>query len=56
MDRVKAIVGILLITMTLCSFVELFNKNNTEEIIWFLIGTMYASAILSTLIIKSIKR
>jgi hypothetical protein len=56
MERIKVILGILLIVLSLSSFVELFNKNNTESIIVFLIGTMFISSILGTMIIKSINK
>jgi hypothetical protein len=56
MDGIKAITGILLITLSLCSLVCLFDPSITEDMIWFLIGTMFISSIFATLVIKSIKR
>jgi hypothetical protein len=55
MNILKNIIAILLILLAVCSFVEMFNPNNTESILVFLAGTMTTALLLSAFTLKSIK-
>ena len=55
MNKFKAVIASLLLILAVCSFIEAFNKYNTDTMIWFLLSTMCMSVILSTLLVKSIK-
>jgi hypothetical protein len=53
MKTLKLTIAALLLLEAICSFVLLFNINNTENMIWFLLGTFNVSMILSLLLVKS---
>ena len=53
MKTLKLIFATLLLLEAICSFACLFNENNTEEMMWFLLATFNVSMILSFLLIKS---
>lgn len=53
MKIIKLILATLLLLEAICSFACLFNENNTEDMIWFLLTTFNMSIILSFLLIKS---
>lgn len=53
MKTLKLIFATLLLLEAICSFACLFNENNTEDMIWFLLATFNVSIILSFLLIKS---
>lgn len=53
MKTLKLILATLLLAEAVCSFILLFNENNTEDMIWFLLATFNVSVILSFLLIKS---
>jgi hypothetical protein len=55
MNKFKAVIASLLLILAVCSFIEAFNKHNTDTVIWFLLSTMCMSVILATLLVKSIK-
>ena len=56
MNKIKMVIAFLLMVLAVCSFVEAFNKYNTDTVIWFLLSTMFVSVVLATLLIKSIRR
>lgn len=53
MNQIKNIIALLLTASAICSFVELFREDNTEEIMVFLLGTMIVSALFAKLILIS---
>jgi hypothetical protein len=53
MKALKLIITALLLIEAVCSFVLLFNTNNTEDMNWFLLITFNMSLILSVLLVKS---
>lgn len=55
MNFIKYNIAVLLLLLASCSFIELFDENNTVDIILFLLGTMWVSSILAFLLIKSVK-
>lgn len=55
MNKIKAVIASLLLMLAVCSFIEAFNKYNTDTVIWFLLSTMCVSVILATLLIKSMR-
>lgn len=54
MKTMKKIIATLLLLEAICSFICLFDTDNTEQIIWFLLATFNMSVILSFMLIKSI--
>jgi len=54
MKQVKLIIALALVVEAVCSFIELFNPNNTQDIILFLLFTFNISVILSFALIKNI--
>jgi hypothetical protein len=53
MKKIKLILATLLLLEAIFSFACLFNVNNTENMIYFLLATFNVSMILSFLLIKS---
>ena len=56
MKQVKLMIALVLAVEAVCSFIELFNPNNTQDIILFLLFTFNMSVILSFALIKSVYR
>lgn len=56
MKNLKITLALLMLTLMVCSFIELFNVHNTEQMIWFLLFTFNMSAIIGFLTLKSIKQ
>ena len=56
MKQVKLMIALVLAVEAVCSFIELFNPNNTQDIILFLLFTFNISIILSFALIKSVYR
>ncbi len=53
MNVIKNIIAVLLIVLAACAFLELFNPNNTEPVMCFLMGTMTVALLLSKLVLNS---
>ena len=56
MKNLKITLALLMLMLMVCSFIELFNVKNTEEMIWFLLFTFNMSAIIGFLSLKSINQ
>lgn len=54
MKTFKLIIAALLLLEAIYAFICLFDVNNTEQMIWFLLATFNVSAILSFALIKNV--
>lgn len=55
MNKAKAITAFLLLVLATCSFIEVLNERNNEDLMMFLWGTICMSLILVSMLIKSMK-